>query len=349
MPEITIVGAGICGLTLAIAAVGHGHRVTVYERREPEPAGEDGAYLTVSGQALADLDTLDVGVTLRATGVPVHTISMTTDGRSRRAPLTPVDGIGHHHFWRRDLIGALRRRCRELGATIIHGATATAVDTSPDDARLHLADGRIVTSDVLVGCDGISSIVRGEIIAGPTRPVYDDQVVLYGHHARIPGHAHPGPGELSFFRHAEHTFGILDGGDTGIFWFARLTRPELPPAGVGLHSSQDWARELTAAFPTPAPDVRRHLAPTPTIFACNAERVPDLSSWGDRRAVIIGDAAHGMSPAAGQGASLAIADALGIAAVLDPRTPGSEFSSAIDRRRTATDDARNTPARRPQD
>ncbi|WP_072937941.1 FAD-dependent oxidoreductase [Rhodococcus koreensis] len=130
------------------------------------------------------------------------------------------------------------------------------MDTSPDGARLHTADGRVVDSDVLVGCDGMSSIVRGEIIVGPTGPVYDDQVVLYGHHTGIPGHTDPEPGLLSFFRHAEHTFGILDGGGTGTFWFARLTRPALPPAGVGLHPSQDWTRELTAAFPTPIPGVR---------------------------------------------------------------------------------------------
>jgi 2-polyprenyl-6-methoxyphenol hydroxylase-like FAD-dependent oxidoreductase len=347
MSEVTIVGAGICGLTLAIAAIGHGHRVTLYERREPDSAAEDGAYLTVSDQALADLDTLGVGETLRARGIPVHTISLTPDGRTRRAPLTPVDGIGHHHFWRRDLIDTLHRRCRELGATIVHSATATAVDTGPDGARLHLADGRVVFSDVLVGCDGMSSIVRGQIIAGPTAPVYDGQVVLYGHHAGIPGHADLEPGVLSFVRHAEHTFGVLGDGDRGTFWFARLTRPPLPTAGVGLHPSQDWTSELTAAFPTPELDVRPHLASTPTVFACNAERVPDLPSWGDQRAMILGDAAHGMSPAAGQGASLAIADALTTATVLHPQTPGWVFSSAIGRRRTATDEARTTPARRP--
>ncbi|MGW5149628.1 hypothetical protein [Rhodococcus koreensis] len=74
----------------------------------------------------------------------------------------------------------------------------------------------------------MSSIVRGEIIVCPTGPVYDDQVVLYGHDAGIPGHTDPEPGVLSFFRHAEHTFGVLDGGGTGTFWFARLTRPALP-------------------------------------------------------------------------------------------------------------------------
>ncbi|MFC0446992.1 FAD-dependent oxidoreductase [Rhodococcus jostii] len=69
MSEVTIVGAGICGLTLAIAARGHGHRVTLYERQEPNSAADNGAYLTMSGRALADLDALGVGDTLRTTGI----------------------------------------------------------------------------------------------------------------------------------------------------------------------------------------------------------------------------------------------------------------------------------------
>ncbi|TQC41790.1 hypothetical protein EEB14_52655, partial [Rhodococcus sp. WS4] len=96
--------------------------------------------------------------------------------------------------------------------------------------------------------------------------------MLYGHHPGTTGHADVEPGVLSFTRHTGHTFGILGGGDRGTFWFARLTRP---PTQVGVHSSQDWTSELNTAFPTPVLDIRPFIEATPTIYACNAEQVPD--------------------------------------------------------------------------
>ncbi|MFC9555966.1 FAD-dependent oxidoreductase [Rhodococcus sp. NPDC056960] len=346
MSEVTIVGAGICGLTLAIAVTAHGHDATVYERRDRRSGAEDGAYLTVSGRALADLEKLGIGPRLRSTGIPVHAIAMTADGHTRRGTLPPTEGIGHHHVWRRDLLTALQERCREVGVSIVHDAHATAVQTLPSTVRLHLGDGRVVDSDVLVGCDGLSSAVRRDIVTGPTAPVYEGQVVLYGHHRGPSDRQELEPGVLSFFRHEAHTVGVLNGGGEGIFWFARLTRPALRPADVGLHSSRDWKDELTAAFPATIIDVRALVEDTPMLFGCNAERVPELPHWGGRRAMILGDAAHGMSPAAGQGATLAIADALTAAPLLDPATPTAKFISAIAERRTAAADARRTPPAR---
>ncbi|MFC9768514.1 FAD-dependent oxidoreductase [Rhodococcus jostii] len=346
MSEVTIVGGGICGLTLAIAATRHGHHVAVYERRQPHAAAPDGAYLTVSGQALADLDLLGIDPRLRRTGIAVQAISLTADGHTRRGTLPLIDGIGHHHFWRRDLLEALHERCLETGVTIVNDAAAATVEKLPTKVRLHLGDGRVVDSDVLVGCDGLSSTVRRTIITGLSAPVYEGQVVLYGHHTGTPDH-HPDlePGVLSFFRHAGHTFGALNSVDGGTFWFARLTRPPLPPTELGLQLSRVWKDELTAAFPVSVIDVQPFVDSTPVVFGCNAERVPDLPTWGDQRAMILGDAAHGMSPAAGQGATLAIADALTAAALLDPRIPKSVFTTAIGERRTAADTARHPAPR----
>ncbi|MCD2158017.1 FAD-dependent monooxygenase [Rhodococcus cerastii] len=346
MSEVTIVGGGICGLTLAIAATMRGHQVTVYERREPQAATRDGAYLTVSGKALADLDRLGVGERMRGLGIEVRSASLTTDGNTRRRPFPLVDGIGHHHFWRRDLLTALTERCLDVGATLVHLAHAVLVDKTRTSARLHLSGGRDISSDVLIGCDGLSSTVRRDIIAGPTTPTYEGQVVLYGHHLGIHSRALE-ERELSFFRHRGNTFGALDGGRHGTFWFARLTRPALTPSELGLHTSQRWKAELATAFPSSIVDLAAFVDSTPLLFACNAERVPDLPTWGDQRALVLGDAAHGMSPAAGQGATLAIADALTAAALLDPRTPKSVFTAAIAARRLAADAARSIPTSKP--
>lgn len=342
MSEITIVGGGICGLTLAIAATSHGHHVTVYERREPRTATRDGSYLIVSGKALADLARLGIGERVRSLGIEVRSASLTADGSTRRRPFPLVDGIRHHHFWRRDLLTALHERCLEVGAGIVHLAEAAVVEKRRTSARLHLSGGRTIDSDVLVGCDGLFSTVRGDIIAGPTAPIYEGQVVLYGHHDGI--HTRDlETGELSFFRHQGHTVGALDGGKKGTFWFARLTRPALAPSELGLSPSQRWKTELTAAFPTSVVDVAAFVDSTPLLVACNAERVPDLPTWGDQRAVVLGDAAHGMSPAAGPGATLAIADAVTVAAMLDPCTPKSQFAAAITDRRIAAEAARSIP------
>ncbi|MDV6277532.1 NAD(P)/FAD-dependent oxidoreductase [Rhodococcus erythropolis] len=345
MSEVVIVGGGISGLTLAIAAVGHGHHVTVYERGEPCAAEGGGAYLTVSGRALASLDRLGIGERLRSRGTEVHSGVLTAaDGITSRRPLPLVDGIGHRHFWRRDLLTALHERCLEVGACIVHLAEVTAVDKLPTGVRLQLANGRTVDGEVLIGCDGLSSRVRSNIIAGPTTPIYEGQVVLYGHHGESSQHPEFEVGALSFIRHREHTFGVLNAGAAGTFWFARLTRDALPPEEIGRHLSQAWKEELTAAFSSSILDISSFVDATPVLFGCNAERVPDLPTWGNQRAMILGDAAHGMSPAAGQGATLSIADALTIAPLLDPHTPKSAFTAAIAERRSAANAARNMSA-----
>ncbi|MDT2009409.1 hypothetical protein FXW78_46295 [Rhodococcus opacus] len=99
--------------------------------------------------------------------------------------------------------------------------------------------------------------------------------MLYGHHPGTTGHADVEPGVLSFTRHTGHTFGILGGGDRGTFWFARLTRPPLPPTEVGLHASQDWTSELNTAFPTPVLDVHpSSRPPRPSTPATTPNRYP---------------------------------------------------------------------------
>ncbi len=188
--RMLIVGAGIGGLTAALALRQAGFDAHVYE--QASVLREVGAGVAISPNAVKVLHRLGLAEALRAVGV----VSRSLDSRDwqtgallGRVPLAEAAvarwGAPFYHLHRADLHDALRAALGDQHLTL--GARCVAVEQRDGAATARFADGREATGELLVGADGIHSVVR-EHVAGPDRPIWSRQISWRGLAPAAVGH-----------------------------------------------------------------------------------------------------------------------------------------------------------------
>jgi salicylate hydroxylase len=349
--RILVVGAGIGGLTAALALRRAGFDAHVYE--QASVLREVGAGVAISPNAVRVLHRLGLAAALRAVGV----VSDSLDSRDwqsgallGRVPLAEAAvarwGAPFYNLHRADLHDALRVALGDRHLTL--GARCVAVEQRDGAATARFADGREATGDLLIGADGIHSVVR-EHVAGPDRPVWSRQISWRGLAPAAVGrasglevrhHAFWGPRAefVCFYVAAErlvnwvfHTQSDDDWEEES--WSARGDRDELLARCAGWHAQ-----------------VRALIAGTDQVFKWALFDRPPLEMWTRGRVTVLGDAAHPMWPYMAQGASQSIEDALVLARCLaadrdDPRR-AIEAYAARRRERTAAIQAASREAGR---
>ncbi|UYG15887.1 FAD-dependent monooxygenase [Brachybacterium huguangmaarense] len=299
--RIGIVGAGIGGLVAAAGLEADGHRVTVYERRE-EPAAV-GAGLTLFANAFAALDAVGLGETVRA--VSSDAVGRLSSGQRRPSgrwllSLPPSDTPSIRSLFRSDLHRALLDR---LGPGVVRAEAGAEV--TRDGRPVLEVDGHEERHDLVIAADGLRSRARARW--GLDRGLRAAGYTAWRGVTASRGHLADEAGETWG---AGVRFGIVPLPDDRVYWFAtRSTRPvaagrreaDADPRTAVLEQVGTWhapIRELVEA--TPADVVLRHdiedLAALPRSFVRH-------------RGVLLGDAAHAMTPDLGQGAGQAIEDA----------------------------------------
>jgi len=306
-----VIGAGIGGLTAAVALRWAGYDVHVYERaRKLNPAGTG---LGILANAPAALRTLDLDLRLPERGKVADALHIrASDGRPIRT--LSYDGIVNRlgesnvTIHRADLQQALVEQLD--GCPITLNATAVSFDQSGGDraygVRVDFADGRQAHGDLLVGADGFNSVVRRQLTPNDSTR-YSGYVGWFAtttfRHPSIPDgySAHYwGPGQR---------FGIHDVGQGRIYWWGAKNMPEA--------AARQWSggrAAIAKAFAGWAPEITALIDATPTeaIIGVPIEDRPPLRRWGDGPVTLLGDAAHPMLPSLSQGAGMAIEDAVAL-------------------------------------
>jgi FAD-dependent urate hydroxylase len=318
--RILVAGAGVAGSVAAMALHKAGFEPVVFEAYERSAGLAHGVYLTVAVNGLDALRAVDAHHVVRAAGFPSEKIDFYS-GTGRllgRIPLGPTlpDGTVTHTIRRADLYGGLYDEAVRRGIPIEHGKRLVGAERTTRGIRAHFADGTTADGDLLVGADGIHSAVRRAIDPAAPAPRYTGLGNTGGFTRAAEVPAKPGDYVMVWGRHC--FFGYTVSPDGEIWWFANPpSRTEIP---------RDELRQLTAdrlrerlldlirADRTPGAEIVR--TTTGDFPLTNQYDLPTVPTWHNGAMVVIGDAAHAVSPSSGQGASLAAEDAVVLAKCL---------------------------------
>ena len=337
--RVLVVGAGIGGLTAAVALLRLGIDVRVYE--QANALGEVGAGVALGPNAVKVLQRLGVAQNFGAAAVVPA--SLDTRDWQNGAVLGRVLlgdaaisrwGAPFYHLHRADVHNALRVASGD--GCIVLGARATTIETSDSHVVVRFADGRSATGDVLIGADGIHSVVRDHV-AGADRAIWSRQVSWRGL-------ASASVGKAIGLETRHHSFW----GPRKQFVCFYVSGGRLVNWVGNTQSDQEWVEESWSArgdrdevaglFKDWHPQVRALIAGTEQVYKWALfDRLP-LQNWTRGRVTVLGDAAHPMLPYMAQGASQSIEDAYILANSLakTPDDPLGAINSYAQRRQERT-------------
>ncbi|MFE6617717.1 FAD-dependent oxidoreductase [Streptomyces sp. NPDC057740] len=330
--RLIVMGGGIAGAGAALALHKAGFDVTVYEAH-PDSADDIGAFLTLASNGMRALAQLDASDAVTAIGFPLTSMRVLDDTGAELAQV-PLGEAGTPHLRYRclrrgDLNAALQSEVTRRGIDLRHGKRLVSVDDGTDTVTAHFADGTTATGDLLIGADGLNSTVR-RLISPDARPAYAGQHVFYGYTGEAPEAGRPET--ITMVRGSSVAFGYAVSPEGETYWFARVSdAPLAPDAPRGVMEGtparwRDLLLPLLRKDATPAADL---VAATPDqLMVTNATELPTGTPWRSGRTLIIGDAAHAASPATGQGASMALEDAVVLAKSLRD-APDTESALAL--------------------
>ncbi|MFS8100239.1 FAD-dependent monooxygenase [Lentzea alba] len=274
-----VVGGGIGGLAAAVSLRRVGWEVVVYERSES--FGEVGAGLGVMPNALRALEWMGVAEEARKLGTPrVSGGVKASDGRW----LAHLPEVGQ------EKIVAMHR-------ADLHGVLLRALPSEILFNNVQVTSVEELDADLVVAADGINSRLRAELLPDAPGPVYAGATAWRG--------VAPGPHDLPITQTLGPggEAGVLPLGDGRVCWYVSVVAPpsaDLDPV------------ELFADWHDPIPSL---IASSPEIIRHDIYQLPPLPTFVSGRVALLGDAAHAMVPYLGQGACMALEDAVTLASV----------------------------------
>jgi salicylate hydroxylase len=320
-----VVGGGIGGIAAAVALTRAGVDVEVHE--QARQLTEVGAGVSLAPNGLAMLERLGVGDGVRRLGVRYAASQLRLpDGRPvEHEPYqfaVAGQNVGIH---RADLLALLAGQLPP--GTVRTGRRCTGFRQGDGSATAVFAGGTTAMADVVIGADGIHSVLQGFVVA-PAEPVFSGVVAYRG---LVPSLAEYPAGAIRMWMGEGRHFLVFP------------VRAGQLLNYVGFVSSQTAVRESWSAQGDPAALAAHFAGWDPLIGQVIAaisgpggsgfqwgmyDRVP-LPRWSSGRLTLLGDAAHPMLPHLGQGVNQALEDAVALATLLGATTSPAGVPRAL--------------------
>lgn len=315
-----IAGAGLGGLTAAVALHQQGWAVTVCERApELRPVGSG---LAVAANGLRALDVVGVGDAVRGlAAIQGDAAVQRPDGRV----LSRTSGEAIERRFGEPVVLAVRSALHELLAArlpdgaIRLGTPAIGIDPGGEDAPARLlTDGgpRELEADLVVAADGVDSVLRATLFPERPRPRFSGFTAW---RMLVPAPSQPYlPGE-TWGR--GRVFGVTPLADGRIYAYAadRCPQPRATPS-AGVDGQAELLR-LFGSWHAPIPGLIAAADPASILHHDIYEQAEPLPTLHVGRVAILGDAAHAMTPHLGQGACQAFEDAVTLAVLVADAGP----------------------------
>lgn len=310
--DIAVVGAGMGGLAAASALLRLGLEVEVYEQ-----AGQFarvGAGIHVAPNAVKALLGLGMSRDVLATKAYARTAARHRNGYTGELlsewPTPEAEFGAPYTTWHRGDLHAVMAGL--VPAERVHrGRQLVGIDRGATSATLRFADGSTVVADVVIAADGIHSVIRQRELGGehpsPTgRSAYRAVIAR----DRLPASLDPTCKWWGDDRHFVHYF--VSGGREVAF----TTSLHEPDWIVESWSEEGDVEHLREEFSMFHSDVQAILGAVERVYRWAIHTRDPLPSWTSGPVVLIGDACHPMAPYMGQGAAMAIEDAIVLARCL---------------------------------
>lgn len=306
---INIIGAGIGGLTTALTLQKKGIKVAIYESAvEIKPVG---AGIIIANNAMQVFKKLGLQDKIEKAGNKISCMKITNQNLE---PLSVIElsdyekkyGVHNTAIHRGELQKIL---ADEVGHNNINLSKKLAKIEKNEIYKLTFEDNSTLESKVVIGADGIKSVVRNQLFKPSTlrnakqkcwRGICEIDLPVQYHH------------ELNEAWGKGKRFGFVKISAAKVYWFALTNSKNNDSEGVNLE-------EQFAEFHT---DILKIIAATTSdqIISSDIIDLKPIEKWSSENVCLIGDAAHATTPNLGQGACQAIEDAYVLGRVIDGNT-----------------------------